>query len=951
MNKINKYLFVAALSALAASAIVPKPARAFSVMVEPEAIAQPVAEPDDSVIDLNRLIGNNAELPERIFTEPTVTPDTVQEVVPDSTRVTVATDSIAIAPKPKSRFVTEMVDLDNIVNFKAKDSLVIQGKNNAFMYGESDVTYGDINLKANEIHMEMNSSEVYAVGVPDSTGELQGNPVFKDKSGEYKSKSMRYNFKSEKGLIKDVITEQGEGYLTGGITKMMNKEEYFIKNGRYTTCDDHDEPHFYMNITKGKVKPKKNIVTGPAYMVLEGVPLPLAVPFGYFPFTSSYSSGIIMPTFGEDYNYGFFLRDGGYYLALNNNMDLALTGQIYTKGSWGLTAQSNYLKRYKFSGAFNVSYIENVSGDKGSADYMKQKNFKVSWSHSQDSKSNPNMTFSASVNFTTSGYTRADQMSYYSQDFTENTKSSTVNMTYKIPNSKWSFSTTANISQRTSDSTLTVSFPNLTITMSQMAPFKRKRAVGAERWYEKIKISYSGLFQNSLTSPQNQFFKKSLVKDWRNGMKHSIPVSATFNVFKYFNITPSISMTDRMYTNKIRRQWDPAASAEVRDTTYNFYNVFDFSASVSMDTKIYGFYRPLKVFGDKVKMIRHVITPSLSFSGSPDFSSKMWGYYGTYSYPGANGEMMERKYSYFQHGMFGSPGSGKNSSLSFSMSNNLEMKVKSNNDSIDEKKISLIENLTVSQSYNFAADSLRWSNINTSILLRLTKNFNLNMSATWDPYTYALNSSGNPVRVNRTRLQAGKGFAKLSSTGTSFSYTINNNTFKRNKDSKNNNKDKDNNSRADSREDMLNGSNNTIDDGKEKGHSDNFVLNPDGYAQWECPWSLSINYSVNYSYGTFNYKKMDYNGRFTQNLSFSGNIKPTKNWSFNFSTSYNFDTHKLSYMNCSVTRDLHCFSMSGSFVPVGPYKSYTFHIAVKSSLLSDLKYDKRSSSSNGVSWY
>ena len=558
------------------------------------------------------------------------------------------------------------------------------------MYGSSEVKYGDIDLTANQIEMEMGKNEVYAVGVPDSVGELQGNPVFKDKSGTYTSKTMRYNFKSEKGLIRDVITEQGEGYLTGGITKMMNKDEYFIQNGKYTTCDDHDEPHFYMLITKGKVKPKKNIVTGPAYMVLEGVPLPVAVPFGYFPFTSSYSSGIIVPTFGEDYNYGFYLRDGGYYLALNDNIDLALTGQIYTKGSWGLNAQSNYTKRYRFNGGFNVSYIENVSGDKGSPDYVKQKNFRVSWTHSQDAKANPNMNFSASVNFATSGYSRAEQQSIYSSDFTENTKSSTINLTYRVPNSKWSFSATANVSQRTSDSTLTVSFPNLTVTMSQIAPFKRKRAVGAERWYEKIKVSYSGIFQNSLTSPQNQFFKKSLIRDWRNGMKHSVPVSATFNVLKYINVTPSIQMTDRMYTSKIRRQWDPNLSAEVRDTSYNFYNVFDFSAAVSLDTKLYGFYKPMKFLGDKVKMIRHVLTPTVSLSGSPDFGDKMWGYYGTYQYPGANGEMMERKYSYFQHGLFGSPGTGKSGTMSFTLNNNLEMKVKSDNDSIGEKKISLI---------------------------------------------------------------------------------------------------------------------------------------------------------------------------------------------------------------------------------------------------------------------
>lgn len=858
------------------------------------------------------------------------------------------------APKAdSSRFVKHFVDLDNSVQFSAKDSLVFYGKNNANMFGSSSVTYGNIDLKAMEIQMNMDNSEVYAIGRTDSVGELEGKPVFKDPSGEYESKTMRYNFKSKRGYITDVVTQQGEGYLTGGITKKMENDEYYIKDGRYTTCDDHEHPHFYLQLTKGKVKPNKNIVTGPAYMVLADVPLPLAVPFGYFPFSKKYSSGIIMPSFGEDYNKGFFLRDGGYYFAINDNIDLALTGEIYTKGSWGLNAQSNYVKRYRYSGNFHISYITTITGDKGSADYSKQKNFQITWSHSQDTKANPNMSFSASVNFATSGYSRNDLNSYYSNSFTENTKSSTVNMTYKFPNTKWSLSTTANISQRTADSTLTVSFPNFTLTMSQTAPFKRKRAVGDERWYEKIKMSYSGQFQNSLTAKQNVFFKKSLVKDWRNGMRHSVPISATFNVFKYINVTPNITLNDRMYSSKIRRHWDPAASAEVCDTTYNFYNVFDFNAAISLDTKIYGFFKPWKIFGDKVQMIRHVMTPTVSFSASPDFSSPFWGYYGTYAYSDPrSGQIINRKYSYFSHGLFGGASQGKTGALNFSIANNVEMKVKSDKDSTGVKKVSLIENFTVSQSYNFAADSLRWSNINTSLSLRLIKNFNLNLSATWDVYTYALNSAGNPVRVNRTRLQAGKGLGKLSSTGTSFSYTFNNATFRRKDDGKKKKTDDSN-----TRPEALNQySQNDDSDDKNSGSnssskSTDYQLNPDGYAKWECPWSLTVNYSVNYGYGDFDYEKLDYKGRITQNLSFSGNIKPTKNWAFNFSASYNFDTKKIAYMNCSISRDLHCFAMSASFVPVGPYKSYSFHIAVKSSLLQDLKYDKRSSSSNGVTWY
>lgn len=866
-----------------------------------------------------------------------------------------SSDSTEVNNRPTGkRIVRQKVDLDNQVDMVASDSMTMQGQSTVTLFGPSNVTYGNIKLDANQIDLNMKTSMVYAVGVPDSTGEVQGNPVFNDNGTDYESKSMNYNFKTGKGYITDVITEQGEGYLTGGRTKKINDETFYMEDGKYTTCDHHEHPHFYMQLTKAKVTPGKNIVTGPAYMVLCDLPLPLLVPFGYFPFTERYSSGIIFPTFGDDYNRGFYLSNGGYYFAISDNIDLALTGELYTKGSWGLNASSAYVKRYKFSGSFNISYLKTILGDKGAPDYSQQTNFQVLWSHSQDSKANPNLTFSASVNFTTSGYSRNNLNSYYSNSFTENTKSSSINMTYRPAGSKWSFSTNANISQRTQDSTLTVSFPNVTISLSQIAPFKRKRPVGPEKWYEKIKLSYSGQFNNSLTSKQNVFFKKSLIKDWRNGMRHSIPVSATFNLFQYLNLTPSLSFTDRMYTTKVKRMWDPAASVEVCDTSYSLYNVWDFSASLSLSTKVYGFFQPLGFLGKKVKMIRHVITPSLTFSGAPDFSSSFFGYYGSYQYPDAQGEMLTKKYSLFPNSLFGVPGSGKSGTVNLSIANNLEMKMRSDNDSIDDKKISLIENLTASQSYNFAADSMRFSNINTSLMLRLVKNFNLNLSATWDVYTYALNASGNPVRVNKLRLTHGKGFGRLSSTGTSFSYTFNNNTFKKKKSKENQKKEKDDDPMSNANRDPNYDPNDEFDDARDRhngGNDSDMQFNPDGYMKWECPWSLTFNYSVNYSYGAFNKKKMEYDGKITQNLSFSGNIRPTKNWAFSFSASYNFDTHKIAYMNCNITRELHCFSMRASFIPVGPYKSYNFHISANSSLLSDLKYDKRSSYSNGITWY
>lgn len=853
-----------------------------------------------------------------------------------------------------TRIDRSKVDIETAVTFSASDSLVLEGLNNAYLYGDGTVEYQDFKLNSAQIRMELDSSTVYAAGIADTAGVVQGQPVFKDKSGEYESETMKYNFKTERGYITGVITEQQDGFLQGGRAKRMDDGSFYVEDGKYTTCDDHENPHFYFQLTRAKVRPDKDVVTGPGYMVLADVPLPLALPFGYFPFSKKYSSGVIFPSFGDDYNLGFYLRDGGYYFAINDNVDLALTGELYTKGSWGLSGHLNYVKRYRYRGTFDISFLNTVYGDKGAPDYQKMRNFQVVWSHSQDAKANPNLNFSASVNFATSGYSRNDLNSYYNSSFTENTKSSTVNMTYRFPSSKWSLSATANIAQRSQDSTLQVSFPNLTVTMSQTAPFKRKKSVGGEKWYEKIKMSYSGRFQNSLTSGQDEFFKKNLIKDWKNGMQHSLPISATFSLFKYINVSPSISINDRMYTSKIRRQWDTQASREVQDTTYGFYNIFDFNVSMGFDTKIYGFWKPMKFLGDKVQMIRHVLTPTVSFGWNPDFGNPGWGIYNYYYYTDQAGNQQRRDYSYFSHGIFNVPGRGKSGVVSVNLANNLEMKVKSDKDSTGVKKISLIENLSLSESYNFAADSLRLSPLQANIMLRLVKNFNLNINSTWDPYVYKLNSSGTPVQVNRLRIQEGKGLYRLSSAGTSLSYTFNNDTFRRKKDN-DNNKDRDDNGYGDEEdEDTEHESFSDMASRKreKKGKSDSGQSSDsDGYASWQFPWSLSINYSVSYGYGDFDYDKMEYKGRWTQNLSFNGNIRLTKNWNFSFSASYDFTLHKLAYMNCSISRDIHCFTMSASFVPVGPYKSYNFHIAVKSSLLKDLKYDQRSRAQNGVRWY
>lgn len=453
-------------------------------------------------------------------------------------------------------------------------------------------------------------------------------------------------------------------------------------------------------------------------------------------------------------------------------------------------------------------------------------------------------------------------------------------------------------------------------------------------------------------------------------MKHTVPIQATFNLFKYLNITPSVNITDRMYKNKMWQHWDPATNTVVTDTTYGFYNILDFTSSVSLDTKIYGFFRPAQwAGGKKIAMIRHVMTPTISFSGAPDFSNPFWGAYGEY-HQGVDANTVRKvRYNHFNGSIFGAPSQGKSGVISFNLANNVEMKLRSDNDSVPEKKISLIENLAIGTSYNLAADSCQWSDVTANLLLRLVKNFNLNLNTTWDPYFYKAGvrgsgSSATPYyyKSSQTRLGAGRGFLRLKSVGTSFSYTFTNDTFRR-KNSSGKGSSNDSNRGTNSFDGSMQGSDDdpgTDDDSSEGGsggglrnrqHDDGMEFNPDGYMAWSCPWSLTLNYSFNLHEDAFNYQKLERDYAITQNLSVSGNIRPTANWNFSMSASYDFNTHRINYMNCSVTRDLHCFTMTASFVPLGPYKSYNFHIAVTSSLLADLKYDKRSSTSNGIRWY
>ncbi len=874
---------------------------------------------------------------------PLTKPDTTFSNIPKDT-----TQQNKIAPDSVSK--KKKTAIESRVDYQSKDSIVMTGKNLIYLFGEGNVKYQTMTLDAEYIKVNMDSSLVFASFGLDSVGKEFGYPVFKEGESEYESKTMRYNFKSKKGYITDVITQQGDGYITAERTKKMSDDILYMVGGKYTTCDHHDHPHFYLQLTKAKVRTGKNIVAGPAYLVIADVPLPLAIPFGFFPFTDHYSSGILMPSYGDEMTRGFYLRDGGYYFAFNDYIDLALTGEIYTKGSWGVAARSSYKKRYKYTGSFNLGYLTTITGDKG-IDYSKSTDFKLTWNHSQDPKANPYQVLSASVNFSSSSYDRNQTSSMYNAtSYTTNTKASSINYTQRFPDNPWTLSANIQASQSTKDSTVSVTLPNLSINMSTVFPFRKKQAMGNERWYEKISLTYNGVLQNNIHTKEDQLFKSNLIKDWNNSMVHNVPISATFNVFKYLNVTPSVSYKERWYTHRIMKDYNTTQKRLVpTDTIWGFNRVYDYSVALGLNTKLYGFYKPWKFFGDKVNMIRHMFTPSVGLSASPDFGTSAYGYWKEVFYLDDQGEMRSTWYTPYQD----APRRGKSGFLNFSFQNNLEMKIKSDSDSTGMKKISLIDNLTLGGSYNLMADSMNWSDFSLAIRLKLSKSFTFNINATLDPYTY----NANGIKQDVMRWEDGKGFARLKSTGTSIAYTFNNGSLSNlwkvitgQGGSLSNIPPAENPATTTSNNEEVPEKKGSLRAKKEEtGEYDK-----DGYLKTKIPWSLSFNYGVQINYAgrdKFNSEKREYPYEVTQNLGFSGNITPTPGWNFNFSTSYDFDSKKLVYMNCNLSRNLHCWSMTAGFIPIGPYKSYNFTISVNSSLLHDLKYDQSSNYRDSMQWY
>ncbi len=856
----------------------------------------------------------------------------------------------ALADSAKLDTTRQRSGLEAPVDYTAKDSLVYDATTGfAHLYGEAKVHYQNMDLSADYITLNMDSTIVHAQGVPDSTGKaMKGTPIYKQGSENYESERMSFNFKTKKGFIEKVKTTQGNGFLRSVDSKRSNDGNFYLQDAQYTTCDA-DHPHFYLQLTRAKVSPGKETFFGPAYLVVADVPLPLAIPYGFFPFNKKYSSGIIMPSYGDETSRGFYLRDGGYYFALSDRMDLKLLGELYTKGSWGLSAETNYAKRYAYRGNFYVSYLTTITGEKNLPDFSKTTSLKVQWSHSSDAKANPNTSFSARVNYASQNYERSNLTSLYTPTaYTQSTRASSVSFTHNIPSLGISLSGSSNITQNMRDSSLAITLPDLSINVNRFYPFRRKKAVGKERWYEKISLSYTGQFTNSINTKEDKLFHTPLLK-WRNGMQHRVPIDATFQLFKYINLSPSISFSGRTYLSRERLSWDNNLQAERRDTTYGFYNLYDWNASMSFNTTLYGFYKPWsKLFGTRIQAIRHVFKPSVSFSYAPDFTTRSYGYVTNYVYTDRNGKVTTKEYSPYASGAFGYPSGKRQGSINMSVSNNVEMKLKSDADTSGFRKISLIDELSASMSYNLATDYQPWSDLSTNVRLRFSPRYTFSMAARFATYAYEFDEKGNVIVGNSTEWSHGR-FGRFQGMSQNISYTLDNKKMMtffgllagRGWDKvwegiigKTKEEDKRPDPKEDS-DDLDEEEANTdpmLRKNKDKKNEKKVAadVDEDGYLAFSLPWTLTFSYGVTMAEDRtkpINTRNMRYPYSFTQTLNFSGNITLAKGWNINF------------------------FEMSCSIVLL-PYSSFNFSFRARAAELADaLKYEKRSSYSSNIDWY
>lgn len=833
--------------------------------------------------------------------------------------------SKAMYPHPKQRKpkidTTRKPFLDAPIFGKSSDSLVYDvASKNIYVHKSAQMKYQDIELEGDFIRMNTVTKLVHADGVEDTTSKTRSRPVFTQGDDKYELDSMNYNMTSGKAQISGVNTKEGEGIIYGGKVKKMKDNVIHMHNGRYTTCDA-ECPHFYLQMTKGTVVPNKKTVFGPAYMVFEDVPFyVLGLPFGFFPQNNTRSSGIIIPDIGEEVIKGFYLRDGGYFWAINDYVDLTIRGGIYTLGSWQLSGGSNYVKRYKFQGSLDVKYAKDIIGEKGASDYVNTSNMQVRWTHRQDPKASPNSSFAANVDYSTSSYNKYNASL---NDYLNSQINSSISYSKSWAGKPISLGVNASLGQNTRDSTVALTIPSFSFNVQRISPFKRKNPVGKERWYEKISFTYQAQFDNKVTVKESQLFKPEMFNKMQFALKHTIPISASFNVFKYLNISPSFNFTDRMYFRKVDKEWNQEkGKVEIADTTYGFYNIYDFSAGISANTKLYGTYT---LGRKKPTIIRHVLTPTIGASYTPDFGNPRYGFYKSVQ---INDKGDTEQYSPYANELYGVPGRGESASLNFSLGNTLEMKVPCSpeKDTTGYQKLKIFESLSISSNYNFLADSLRLAPFTVNARTTIVKGLSLQIGATFDPYQ--IDASGR--KINQFMVQKG-GFLRMTSLNFNFGYGFTGGGASPNGPAAINNPS---NNRNNVPPVGVDEQGNFFEQTPQENAVDKARQLASQYYDFNIPWSLSFNY-------TFNYTKPGIKATIMQTLNFNASVSITSKWAVSTSAGYDFQLKQLTPGAITITRDLHCWQMNFTWIPIGFRQSWNFTIQARSSMLADvLKYKK-----------
>ena len=811
------------------------------------------------------------------------------------------------------------VGIESKVDYESKDSLRFNIESQkVFLYKDVDINYEDINLKSGYVDINFKRSLVYAEGLEDTAGVMRGMPVFAQGGQEFQAKSMKYNFITKKGLINDVVTQEGEGYIHGTTIKKMPNDEVNISKGSYTTCPPCENKDYEFRYFKSKVIPGKQIVTGPAYLVVEDVPTPLFIPFGIFPNRANKRSGLVIPSWGESADRGFYFEEGGYYWAINDYIDLRLVGDIYTGGSWAIKPSSRYKKRYKFSGNFDFLYAINILGEKYTPSYQRNRDYSIRWLHQQDAKARPKGKFSADVNV------RSSKANYFNptsaQDYLSNTFQSSISYQTNFAN-KYFLTINANQSQSTIDNMMDFTLPNVNFTVSRFYPLRRKEQTGKRRWYENISIDYNLSAKNTFSVPDSMLFTSDVLDNMVNGIQHNLPINSSVKLLKHLTWTNSINLRDRMYFESIQKYWvdtvftgtDTIPGYVETDTLNGFKNAFDYDYRTSVNTRLYGIVQMGKK--SPLRAIRHVFTPTVGFSFQPSFGGSGWGYWDSYYNPVLDEEI---EYSIFQGSLYGTPSNKSATRLNFSLANNLEIKIRNRRDTITgTKKIPLIDNFSISGSYNFSADSLNLSRIRMS---GLWKGFDIMYSSTWDPYALSQDGTHN---VDKFEWNVNKRLLRQVNSAWNFSLNLalNPNTFKKPEDKK---------KEFDEPEEA------TADE------IDNIKQNIEDYINWNIPWNLNVSYTfaVTQTYGYVNNVKVK-TEKLVQTLALRGDVNVTPKWKIGFLTGWDFENAEVSYTSLNIYRDLHCFEMRFNWIPIGPRKSWNFALNIKANILQDAKLEKK----------